>query len=634
MNKNTTIGLLLIGLILFGFSWFNSKQVEEQTRANAEAQAREDSIHREWVKANPELAAAEVASSQAQSSIEAPAPLVEDTTALGLALKGVEEFTTLENSQVKITFSNLGGRVAAVELKEYQRLYNTNSDGTQKREPLMLFNTDGSEFGLEFYTPNLVNTAKCYFELSSQSDSSIVYRLYSDSVSYMEFSYVVPSQGYMVDFDMNLSHFKNTIVTNQSDLALNWGVIAPQQEKGFKNENNYTTIAYKFPSEDDIEELSVSTGEQTAQLTTKVQWVGFKQQFFSSIIINPSGFSGANVGYTTFAPTDSNIKDFTASFLLPYSASTDNYNFDFYFGPNKFSVLNEYSDLELQKLVPLGWGIIGWISRFIVIPTFDFLGSYIASYGLIIFLLTLFIKILISPLTFKSYMSSAKMRLLKPELAVIAQKFHKREDAMKKQQATMALYKSAGVSPMGGCLPMLIQLPVLLAMFRFFPSSIELRGQSFLWADDLSSYDSIWTFPDGFTLPFYGDHISLFALLMAVSLFFTSRINMNQQPTAGQDQMKGMKFMMLYMMPIMLLFIFNDSASGLSYYYLLSNLITLIQMWVFRMSVSDEKLHAVLRANSVKNSAKPKKKSKWATRLEEMQKQAEAQQRARNNNKR
>ncbi len=629
MNKNTVVALLLIGAILFGFSWYNSSQIKEQQEAARLEQVRKDSIQKEWEKANPELAAAARAG---EAQIQTPQVQKQDSSMLGLAHKGTEEFTTLENDVMKITFSNLGGRVAAVELKDYKRLYNNGKDENGS-DPLMLFNSSNSRFGMEFYTPTKVNTADCYFKLQASTPTSISYRLYSDSVSFLEYSYNIPENGYMIDFDVNLANFRNSIVSNQSDLTMAWSMVTPQQEKGFKNENNYTTVAYKFPGEDEIEELSMSTAQQSENLTTKVQWVAFKQQFFSSIIIAKDNFSGADLGFNTFAPNTGNVKDFGASFLLPYTPTTSSYGFNFYFGPNKYSTLKNLSkdnDLELQDLVPLGWGIIGWVNRFIVIPTFDFLGDFITSYGLIILLLTIFIKLLISPLTYKSYLSSAKMRILKPEINAINAKFPKREDAMKKQQAMMALYRSAGASPMGGCLPMLIQFPILIAMFRFFPSSIELRGQSFLWANDLSSYDSIWNFPDGFSLPFYGDHISLFALLMAVSMYFTTKLNMSQQASmGGQDQMKGMRFMMLYLMPVMLLLWFNDSASGLSYYYLLSNIITLGQTYAFRLAVSDEKLHARMRANSAKKAAKPQKKSKWAERLEQMQKQAEERQRAR-----
>lgn len=613
MNKNTFIGILLIGVILLGFGWFNNKQYEEKAELQRKEQAKADSIQKAWEAANP-VVKDTVASIVAQEGAE---NAVRDTTSLGKRKEGVETFKTLENDVMKIKFSNLGGKIAEVELKDYERLYD-KSHG----DPLVLFFPNGTNFGLEFYTPEKVNTNEYYFEPIVISNNQIAYRLYADSTSYLEYVYTL-SDNYMMDFSVDLSHFKKQIVTNQSEMVLNWSVLSPQEEKGFKNENNYTTIAYKYPNNSDVEELAANTGEETEGITTQVQWVAFKQQFFSSIIIAKNNFTNANIGYKTFQPNDNFIKEFEAAFSLPYTPATNGYDFNFYFGPNKYSTLKEYGDLELQKLVPLGWGIIGWVNKWLIIPTFDLLGNHIASMGIIILLLTIFIKIIILPLTYKSYLSSAKMRLLKPDLEKINAKYPKKDDAMKKQQAIMALYKSAGVSPMGGCLPMLIQFPILFAMFRFFPSSIELRGKSFLWADDLSSYDSIWTFPDGFSIPFYGDHVSLFTILMAASLYLTSRINMNQQP--GGQTMPGMKFMMLYMMPVMMLFIFNDFSSGLSYYYFLANVITLIQMYAMRYLVNEDKLHAKMKAQS----AKPVKQSKWAAKLAEMQKAAEAQQKAR-----
>lgn len=611
MNKNTLIGLLCIGLILFGFSWYNNKQYTEKlaekaridsiARANAPQQSPTNSTLNQGVQM-PDSAAA--------SRAAQPASYL--SAGLDSALNGSEQLFTLENSLVKLTFSNKGGRIAAAELKDYKK-YNGDA--------LMLFTESGSRFNLNLFAPEQINTADFYFTPRLISQNEIAFRLNSDSASYMEFIYTLRPDNYMMDMRIDLSHFKGSIMRNQSAMTLAWNIISPQEEKGFENENNYTTIAYKYPGATDIEELGFSTGTKEESLTTKVQWVAFKQQFFSSIIVAKDNFGSADVKFNTFVPTDTNIKDFSALLTLPYSAeTTQGYDFNFYFGPNKFSVLNQYGDLEFQKLVPLGWWIIGWINRWVVIPTFDFLGSYIGNFGIVILILTVLIKLLIFPLTYKSYLSTAKMRLLKPEIDKIGEKYPKKEDALKKQQATMELYKSAGVSPLGGCIPMLIQFPILFAMFRFFPSSIELRGKSFLWADDLSSYDSIWTFPDGFAIPFYGDHISLFTLLMAVSLYFSSKINFAQSAGMNNQQMPGIKFMMLYMMPIMLLVWFNNYSAGLSWYYLLSNIITLGQTFIFRYIVNDDKLHAKMK----ENSKKPIKKSKMQERLEAMQKKQQA----------
>lgn len=611
MNKNTLIGLLVIGVILFGFSWYNNKQYTEKLRE----QQRQDSIALANAPALPSvvdtLAAGQSgALTPADSSAQAAAPSLLGSV-YDAQLKGTEEFHTLENELFRITFSNKGGRIAAVELKDYKK-YNG--------DPLMLFTETGSRFNLNLFAPEQINTADFYFTKQAVSDTSIAYRLYADSTSYLEYRYAIRPDNYMMGMKVDLSHFKGKIAPNQPDVQVGWNIVAPQQEKGFDNENNYTTIAYKYPGETSIEELGMSTGLKEEDVTTKVQWVAFKQQFFSSIVVAQDNFSSADLKFNTFKPTDSNIKDFSASLVLPYTPATAEYNLQFYFGPNKFSVLKKYDDLEFQKLVPLGWWIIGWINRYVVIPVFDFLGSYIANFGIVILILTVLIKLLIFPLTYKSYLSTAKMRLLKPDIDKLNEKYPKKEDAMKKQQAMMQLYKAAGVNPMGGCLPLLIQFPILIAMFRFFPASIELRGKSFLWADDLSSYDSIWTFPDGFSIPFYGDHISLFALLMALSLYIVSKINYSQSAGMSNQQMPGMKFMMLYLMPILLLVWFNNYSAGLCYYYLLANIITIGQTYAFRSMVDDKKLHAQM----MENTKKPVKKSKWQMRLEEMQRQQEA----------
>jgi len=591
MDKNSLIGLFLIGLILFGFTWFNGRQQEEN------------------IKQQTEIADTITTTEIVQDTVAIFEEAV-DTT-----VYEPEVFDTLKNDKVTLVFSSKGARVVSAGLEQYQRLYEPYYG-----DKLTLFDQEGSDFSLLFYVKNqLVNTSKTSFKVFQKTDTSIQYRYYADSVNYLAFDYTLPSDSYMMKYDVDFSHI-STIMPNQRDPHIRWRVKAPQQEKGFKNENNYTTIAYKYVGTDEIEELSPSDGEQSESDNANIHWLAFKQQFFSSIFIADKYFNGASFSYKTFNPKDEFIKEYNAEFNLPLDRNSYQAGFRFYYGPNKFKDMNEYNDIQLQKVIPLGWWIVGWISRFVVIPTFDFLSKYISSYGLIILLLTILIKVVISPLTFKSYMSMAKMRVLKPELDKISEKYPKQEDAMKKQQAVMSLYKSAGVSPMGGCLPLLIQFPILWAMFRFFPSAIELRGQSFLWAADLSSYDSIWTFPGGFALPWYGDHISLFTLLMAVSMFLSSKINMATQPQ--NNAMPGMNFMMLYLMPIMLLLWFNDYASGLTYYYLLSNLFALGQTMAFRYLIDDNKLHAQIEANK----KKPQKKSKWTERLEKMQKDAQKRQ--------
>ena len=620
MDKKSLSGLLIIGIILFGFSWYTNKQ---QQKLNAE-RAFVDSVETAKVLADME---AEAGSDETLPGIQDPDAVAATEQALRRhigdmlydATRGSEKFYTVENDVMKITFSNKGGRIASVELKDYT---------TYLKKPLVLFADstsvlDLSVFIRQGYNNSQINTAEYYFTAADESGSDFpdgkrkefAMRLHVDSTAYVEYVYTIPDDSYMIGFGVRFVGMENLLAPNQGDMTITWQNVGPQNEKGFDNENNYTTIAYNYPGDDSIEDLGISKESKEKTINSKIKWVAFKQQFFSSILIANNDFQNGSIRYTTFAPSEHNIKAFYAQLAVPYTPQTDRYDFSFYFGPNKFSVLNGYDDLHLQKLIPLGGWIIRWVNRWLVIPTFDFLGKYISNYGLIILLLTIFIKILIAPLTYKSYLSTAKMRLLKPEMDQINAKYPKQEDAMKKQQAIMALYKSAGVNPMGGCIPMLIQFPILIAMFRFFPASIELRGKSFLWADDLSAYDSILHLP--FNIPFYGDHVSLFALLMAVSVFIASKINYSQTAQTGGPQMAGMKFMMLYLMPLMLLFWFNNYSSGLSYYYLVSNIFTIGQTYGFRYIVNEDKLHRRMK----ENAKKPRKLSKFQQRYEEILKQ-------------
>jgi len=394
-------------------------------------------------------------------------------------------------------------------------------------------------------------------------------------------------------------------------------MMVPQLEKGAKNENNYTNITYHYPN-DEYEELSAASEDSKKEITTKLKWIDFKHQFFSSILVAGDYFTNADLRQVK-AHDGEHLKHYSARISLPFlNGNDETLKLNFYFGPNHFKTLKKY-DLGFEKVIPLGRWIIRWINRYVVIPVFDLLENRIASYGLIIFILTLLIKIVLFPLTYKSYLSSAKMRVLKPQVDEINAKYPKKEDALKKQQAIMGLYKKVGVNPMGGCIPILIQFPILIAMFRFFPASIELRQEAFLWADDLSSYDSILSLP--FEIPWYGDHVSLFTLLMAGALFITSKMNTDQMGDTSA-QMPGMKFMMTYMMPIMMVVWFNSYSSGLSYYYFLSNMFTLGQTYLIRRFVDDKEILAKLH----ENAKKPVVKSRWQAKLEEMAKRQQEMQ--------
>ena len=645
MDKKSIIGIAVVAVLFLGFAYFNSKQQKEYLEKKEAYEAYMDSVARATrpaaVPAADSTAVGEAPSGVTAEELAA-AVRERQVETLGESLTTAreaeaEEFT-VENDVMSVRFSTRGGQIKGVTLKDYTKY----APRGERNQPIELMDPATARFGLSFYVKNglrniPVNTLDYVFTAEPETTTvdgakCIVMRLPVAEESYLEYRYTIyntesPERDYLVNFDVRLVNMAREMA-NQTQIQIDWANTTYQNEKGFQNENMYTTLAYRFPGESSIEELGMSDGAKSKNITTQVSWVAFKQQFFSSVFIAPENVSYANLSFDTAAPESSLLKTFTAQMGVPYTAQTEGYDFAFYFGPNKYSILKKVDDpkgaeIHLERLVPLGWGIFGWVNRWCVIPVFDFLRNYIASFGIIILILVLLVKLVISPLTYKSYVSMAKMRLIKPQVDELNKKFPKREDAAKKQQAMMELYKKAGINPMGGCIPMLIQMPILIAMFRFFPASIELREQPFLWADDLSSYDSIVNLP--FSIPFYGDHVSLFALLMAVSLFGYSWFNY-QQTASSQPQMAGMKFMMVYMMPIMMLFWFNSYSSGLCYYYLLSNIFTIGQTLVIRRMVDDNKIHAIMQANAAKKSKG--KKSKFQQRYEELMRQQEAQQRA------
>ena len=654
MDKKSIIGFALMGLILFGYSWYQGKQSEKNREAYYAAQREQfiaDSIDR---AEHPEKYINEVAEQYQSEARQAEAVAAYQAEAQkrfeselsrnfgeGLvgAMSGEEQFYTLENEVMKMTVSSLGGKVSDVILKEYTK-YADEGEG----EPLRMFDPKSAKFDLGFYmrrgyNESRLNTEGFYFTsegVESAVDSEgaqtqrLTMRLAMDESSAIEFIYTMREGDYMVDFDVRFVGMGEWM-RNATSFDVTWNNTSYQNERGYKNENMYTTISYLFPEERKVEKLPFAEvgkrggGSRSETIQTEFEWFAFQQQFFSSIMIAPEGFSNGEVGFDTYKPDSGYIKDFKASVSVPFDSQKDTYNFKFYYGPNKYSLLKEY-DLGLEKVVQLGGRLVSWVNRWIVIPLFDLLSRFIGSYGLIILLLTLFIKLLIFPLTYKSMMSSAKMRAIRPEIAAIQAKFPKaqtdQQEMMKSQQATMELYKKYDVSPMGGCLPMLIQFPVLIAMFRFFPTAIELRGESFLWMKDLSTYDSVLNLP--FNIPWYGDHVSLMALIMAVTLFFYTKLTYKEQEMSNAPGMAGMKFMMLYFTPIMMLMWMNNYASGLCYYYFVSQILTIIQNFAFRYGINEERLRAKMLASAKAKAAQPKKKSKWQQRLEEAQRQQEA----------
>ena len=606
MDRNTITGLVVIALILIGYSYFMSPSKEElkamhvrDSIARVEAQ-RAAALEKER---QADFAAQQQNTEAQQAGTEAI--FKQDSLP-------VEQYT-LENNKIKLHINTKGGCIDYVDLKGYR---------THDSLPLILWKDHKSSMGLNFYARNKqINTADLIFvpntsqkELNAEAAEQVLtMRAYVDENKYLEFEYKLAPDSYMVDFNINTYNLNDVIASNTNFLTLYWGVDMPQLEKSRDFESRYTGVYYNF-SNNDVEHLSL-TGDEKVDLPTSVKWVAYKPQFFSSVLIAKESFP--NVLVSTANNTNPGfLKTADAEISLPYSGKAiEKYDMRFFFGPNSYPVLREYGkDIELPQLINLGWKWIAWFNRYVVIPIFNFLESHVTlNYGLIILLLTLIIKLVLFPLTYKSYMSQAKMRVLKPQIDEINKKIPA-DKAMERQQAVMKLYKKAGVNPMGGCLPMLLQMPILIALFYFFPGAIELRQKSFLWATDLASYDSIATLP--FTIPFYGNHVSLFCLLMTITNILYMWYNSKNQPQ--NDQMKGMQTMM-YIMPIMFLFIFNSYSSGLSYYYFIATLITIVQTWAIRKFVNDEKLLKQIELAKTK----PVKKSKFQQKLEEMQRMQE-----------
>lgn len=497
-----------------------------------------------------------------------------------------------------------------------------------RTEPVELLQPASAKFDMVLFTPTTnrrIATDNCVFRIidrkTADDATTLALRLAMDTLdnAYIDYIYTIHNTGnasrdYTVDFDVRMQNM-TPYLGGRDDVLVNWSNRSNMNERGFQNEDMATTIAYYQPSEGDMNNIDADGSHEYHRDLT---WLAFKQQYFASVFICNTPFD-ANMEFSTSTQQGRDyMKAFSATLALPVDRAKTDYNFAFYYGPNDYRILKgvefEGEPVQLERMVPMGGWLVGWINRWVTIPLFSWLKNYLPSFGLIILILTLLVKAVIFPLTYKSYLSTAKMRVIRPELEALNAKYPRKEDAMKKQQAMMELYRKAGINPMGGCLPLLIQMPILWALFRFFPASIELRGQSFLWASDLSSYDSVIDLP--FNIPFYGDHVSLFALLMALAMFGYSYVSYNQT-AATQPQMTGMKIMMVYVMPIMMLFFFNNYSSGLCYYYFLSQLITIIQMYLIRRYVDDDKV----RANIEAKAAHPKKKSKFQQRYEEMLRQ-------------
>ena len=687
MDKNTLIGLLLMGLVIFGFTWLNkpseAELAERQRQMDSIAALQEADKHRDisagdvdtlssdelahlksLLQSMPAENAAinnegvvlalkdgnvtgtvtvgdttvtwdEIISSTSKNPAVHNLAIQEVQKALDVyakngsfatSLTGSEEIVTLENDSLKVELSPKGGIIARATLKGYK---------TYKTPQLVLFDKGDNDYSFTLSNnTQRFETKNFYFTPKKINDSTVLMNLQLEGGAQWGLKYTLVPGSYMVRMEMVQQSMSRVIPLNINLVDLDWHQKISRHEFGKQFEERNSAIYYKYAGKDGDVDNTSENGNDEDEVKDKLKWVSAKNQFFSTVLIADSVFSSAkmtSVSIDKNSPDYENyIKDVKIHTMVPYSSDNPNAaSFYFYLGPNRYHLLSSYDkyspkeDLKLTQLIPLGWGILRWINTGVVIPVFDWLGKFISSYGIIILLLTIIIKMVLWPLTYKSYVSQAKMRILAPDIAKINEKYPNQEDALKKQQKTMELYKQAGASPMGGCLPMLLQMPILIAIFWFFPSCIELRGQSFLWAKDLSAPDKVleWGAQIPFISSLFGNHLSLFCLLMTVTNIIYTYLTTKSQPTS--QSMPGMKWMM-YLMPLMFMFWFNNYASGLSYYYFIALLITIAQTYISRMFITEEKVRATMAANA----AKPKKKSKWMARLEEAQKMQQQQQKA------
>ena len=611
MDKNTLVGFILIGAVIVGFGIYNSPNEEERARA----QHYQDSIQ-QVIQQKEELQKAQEAAALALSK------QIDSTSLFFDATQGTEQTVKLENELVELTFTNKGGRVSKALLKNYK---------DQQKQPLVLFEGDDAALNIGFEGKNEnILSDQMYFQATNVTDSTVTMRLDAGNGAHLDFNYKLLPESYVVNFSVQAHGMQNFFSPSVKTMNIDWKQHARQLEKGHTFEQRYTSLTYK-PSDDSFDHLS-ETQDEKETIHEVLDWVAFKNQYFSSVFIAEGTFEKATLESKVEQKGSGYMKNYAADMQAAFDPTgAKPSNFQFYFGPNHFKTLLDSNDLcisekdpELEDLVYLGWPIIRWINRWFTIPLFDWLKGWGLSMGIVILLMTIIVKVLVLPTTWKSFLSSAKMRALKPYVDQINAKYPKTEDALKKQQETMGLYSQYGVSPMGGCLPMLLQTPVFMALFFFVPNAIELRQQSFLWADDLSAYDDLISWSTN--IPLLGNHLSLFCLLFSAATVINQIVMMKQQNMADNPQMGAMKWMM-YIMPVMFFFIFNEYASGLSYYYFISSLIGILTMWIMRRMTDEKKLLAQLEANK-KNPSKPKTSS-LMEKLAALQKEQERLQRER-----
>ena len=636
MDKNTIIGFVLIAAVIIGFTLLNKPSAEDIARQKE--QFRKDSIEyaqtlqKEQEKLIPDTSGVKkentVNNFFAASAQEDSVNIAVDS--LQNAVQQAEQFVTLENEKIKIVFSTKGGQMISAQLKEYMGYNVQTKDNT---DSLYLFNND-AEFSLLLTNRQrqVLRTSDLNFTpIQTDSANSIIMRYSYSANQHIDFVYKLSDDNYMMKYDINLVGLQPMLDRDKADLIeMSWSYKMRRQEKSLKNEQRYSHVYYKYVG-GDVKELSADKND-AVEVKEPAKWIAFKNQFFAPILIADEKIETVELESKILAKENEDseyLKACSAHIYVPgkvdMNDGTMHAGFTYYMGPMSYTLLKNYDShikdvdkqLDLDKLVPLGWTLFRWVNQYFVIPIFNFLRGTGLSMGIVILLLTIIVKLVISPLTYKSFMSSAKMRVLRPQVEELSAKFPKQEQAMEKQQATMALYNKAGVNPMSGCIPLLLQMPILIALFQFFPNAIELRQQSFLWANDLSTYDAIIEW--GSHIPLIGSHISLFCILMTITNIIYTKFNMEMTNT-GQQQMPGMKWMM-YLMPLIFLFVLNDFPSGLTYYYFLSLLITILLTIAFRYMIDEEKVLAKLEANK----AKPKKKSGFMARLEEAQRMQQQQ---------
>lgn len=641
MDKNTILGFLLIGLILFGYTYM--MQPDQQ---KIEAQKRyQDSI------ASLQYAQERAISEAVAQEEEYLNNQSKDSSSFFFnALNGKEEFVTLRNEKITLRISTLGARICSATLADYNDQAGNTITLFDENDKIPVHSRRGDEyitnklnFTLDGKEEN-INTAKLYFTPREVTDSSVVMRLMFTPDKYIDFAYSLQGNSYMTNLSIDAHNMEGFFPTSTREMGIEWEQIMRQQEKGFTFEQRYSTLTYKL-TDDGTDYLSEMTNDEE-RLSEPVDWVAVKNQFFSCIIIAGEEFYDVSLASDTLNEGKGFLKDCKANMYTPFDPSgkvaTD---IQFYFGPNKYSILNNSNDLainsdkdlQLEKLIYFGWPIVRWINRFFIMYLFDWLSGWGLNMGIVLLLLTIIVKIAVYPFTYKSYLSSAKMRALKPHIDAINAKYPKQEDAMKKQQEIMMLYSKYGANPMGGCLPMLIQMPIFIALFNFVPNAIELRQQSFLWAKDLSSYDALISW-DTYIWPI-GNHISLFCLLFCVTQILNTYYTSKMQPSMGnspeqEQQMKIMRWMM-YLMPIMFFFIFNDYSSGLNYYYFLSTIISVGIFIYLRYAIKEDVLLKKMEAYYESNKNNPTKRSSMMARLEALQQEQqrimEEQQKRKNN---